>query len=126
MACHCRYRFVELYYRRSVSTHKGRQVPARVETVVIFLPDVWSCVPTRLEWDSLADGYRRLLHGKDDAFAKSNETDKSVTESPADPAAAAAAASAGAAAGVGVTGAASKDADAESNKSSNMITVNII
>lgn len=124
MACHCRYRFVELYYRRSVSTHKGRQVPARVETVVIFLPDVWSCVPTRLEWDSLTDGYRRLLHGKDDAFAKSNETDKSVTESPADPAAASAGAAA--AGGVGVTGAASKDADAESNKSSNMITVNII
>ncbi|RZC40237.1 cell division cycle and apoptosis regulator protein 1-like, partial [Asbolus verrucosus] len=37
------YRFVELYYRRSESTHKGRAVPARVETVVLFLPDVWSC-----------------------------------------------------------------------------------
>ncbi|EEZ98940.2 cell division cycle and apoptosis regulator protein 1 [Tribolium castaneum] len=55
------YRFVELYYRRSESTHKGRAVPARVETVVLFLPDVWSCVPTRLEWDGLHQSYRKQL-----------------------------------------------------------------
>lgn len=54
-----RYRFVELYYRRSESTHKGRLVPARVETVVLFLPDIWSCLPTRLEWDGLQQSYRK-------------------------------------------------------------------
>ena len=59
-----RYRFLEIYYRRGESTHKGRVVPARVETVVLFLPDVWSCVPTRLEWDGLHVNYKRQLERK--------------------------------------------------------------
>lgn len=58
-----RYRFVELYYRRAESVHRGRQLPARVETVVIFVPDVWSCLPTRLEWDSLSLQYKRQAEG---------------------------------------------------------------
>lgn len=62
--CSNRYRFVELYYRRSDSNHKGKAVPARVETVVLFLPDVWSCVPTRLEWDGLHQNYRKHLDRK--------------------------------------------------------------
>lgn len=53
------YRFLELYYRRSESTHKGKTIPARVETVVIFLPDVWSCLPTRVEWEGLHSAYRK-------------------------------------------------------------------
>lgn len=52
-----RYRFVELYYRRAESVHRGRVVPARVETVVVYVPDVWSCLPTRLEWDALVPSY---------------------------------------------------------------------
>lgn len=52
---------MELYYRRGETTHKGKAVPARVETVVIFLPDVWSCLPTRLEWEELQQGYRKHL-----------------------------------------------------------------
>lgn len=40
---------------------KGRTIPARVETVVIYLPDVRSCVPTRLEWDDLNISYSRKL-----------------------------------------------------------------
>ncbi|KAG5877922.1 hypothetical protein JTB14_020960 [Gonioctena quinquepunctata] len=55
------YRFVELYYRRTESTHKGKTIPARVETVVLFLPDVWNCLPTRLEWDGLHQSYRKQL-----------------------------------------------------------------
>ncbi|XP_023220932.1 cell division cycle and apoptosis regulator protein 1-like isoform X3 [Centruroides sculpturatus] len=55
------YRFVEIYYHRGESAHKGRVVPARVETVVIFLPDVWSCLPTRLEWDGLTNSYKKQL-----------------------------------------------------------------
>jgi hypothetical protein len=39
-------------------------VPARVETVVLFLPDVWSCVPTRLEWDGLHLNYKKQLERK--------------------------------------------------------------
>lgn len=56
-----RYRFVELYYHRSESIHKGQTIPARVETVVIYLPDVWSCLPTRLEWDNLLQSYQKQL-----------------------------------------------------------------
>lgn len=52
---------MELYYRRAESTHKGKLIPARVETVVLFLPDVWSCLPTRLEWDSLQVAYKKQL-----------------------------------------------------------------
>lgn len=52
---------MELYYRRGESTHKGKAVPARVETVVLFLPDVWSCLPTRLEWDNQQQTYRKQL-----------------------------------------------------------------
>ncbi|KAG8199715.1 hypothetical protein JTE90_022161 [Oedothorax gibbosus] len=44
------YRFAEINYRRGES-HKGRGL--RTETVVLFLPDVWSCLPTRLEWDGI-------------------------------------------------------------------------
>lgn len=61
---HCRYRFVEIYYHRSETTHKGKVIPARVETVVLFLPDVWSCLPTRLEWESLQLAYKKQLNRK--------------------------------------------------------------
>ncbi|XP_054708113.1 cell division cycle and apoptosis regulator protein 1-like [Uloborus diversus] len=44
------YRFAEIYYRRGESwSSKGR-----VETVVLFVPDVWSCLPTRIEWDDMS------------------------------------------------------------------------
>ncbi|XP_058835786.1 cell division cycle and apoptosis regulator protein 1-like [Topomyia yanbarensis] len=55
------YRFVELYYRRSETYHKGRLIPARIETVVIFLPDVRSCLPTNSEWDELHLNYKSHL-----------------------------------------------------------------
>ncbi|XP_055630260.1 cell division cycle and apoptosis regulator protein 1-like [Toxorhynchites rutilus septentrionalis] len=55
------YRFVELYYRRSETYHKGRLIPARVETVVIFLPDVRSCQPTPVEWDEQRLSYKSRL-----------------------------------------------------------------
>ncbi|XP_044575760.1 cell division cycle and apoptosis regulator protein 1-like isoform X2 [Cotesia glomerata] len=64
---HCTqwYRFLELYYRRAETTHKsGRVVPSRVETVILFLPDVWSCVPTKLEWDGLHLSYKKQLERK--------------------------------------------------------------
>uniref|UniRef100_T1JF56 DBC1/CARP1 catalytically inactive NUDIX hydrolase domain-containing protein n=1 Tax=Strigamia maritima TaxID=126957 RepID=T1JF56_STRMM len=61
-ACTQWYRFAEVYYRRGETSHKGRLVPARVETVVIFLPDVWSGIPTRLEWDALTASYKKQLN----------------------------------------------------------------
>jgi hypothetical protein len=44
--------------------HKGRTLPARVETVVIFLPDVWSCNPSRLEWEQMASNFKKQLSDK--------------------------------------------------------------
>lgn len=67
------YRFVELYYHRSESTHKGKVIPARVETVVLFLPDVWSCLPTRLEWDGLHIRYQKQLERKLKADQETNK-----------------------------------------------------
>lgn len=59
-----RYRFAEIRYHRPEEMHKGRLVPARVETVVIFLPDVWSCIPSRLEWEALQTAYKKQLQDK--------------------------------------------------------------
>ena len=59
-----RYRFAEIRYFRPESKYKDRVQPARVETVVLFLPDVWTCNPTRLEWDSLNETYKQQLHLK--------------------------------------------------------------
>lgn len=38
--------------------------PGRVETTVLFLPDVWNICPTKLEWDGLHLNYKRLLDRK--------------------------------------------------------------
>ncbi|MEE6488125.1 hypothetical protein FKM82_015136 [Ascaphus truei] len=58
------YRFAEIRYHRPEETHKGRTVPAHVETVVLFFPDVWHCLPTRSEWENLSQGYKQQLVGK--------------------------------------------------------------
>lgn len=63
---------MELYYRRAESVRKGRTVPARTQTVVIFLPDVRSCLPTRVEWDELNLKYKQFLEHK----RKSNDDSK--------------------------------------------------
>ncbi|KAK1905985.1 Cell division cycle and apoptosis regulator protein 1 [Dissostichus eleginoides] len=58
------YRFAEIRYHRPEETHKGRTVPAHVETVVLFLPDVWHCLPTRSEWEVLSRRLREQLAEK--------------------------------------------------------------
>lgn len=55
---------MELYYKRVESVRKGRVHPARTQTVVIFLPDVRSCVPTALEYDELTMKYKKHLDMK--------------------------------------------------------------
>lgn len=45
---------MELHYRRKV-----RNDVAKTQTVVIFLPDVRSCVPTRIEWDEMNAKYKQ-------------------------------------------------------------------
>lgn len=56
-----RYRFMELYYKSNEVVRKDRTIPPRTETVVIYLPDIRSCVPTRLEWDALTVSYKQKL-----------------------------------------------------------------
>ncbi|CAK9814724.1 Cell division cycle and apoptosis regulator protein 1 [Anthophora quadrimaculata] len=88
------YRFLELYYRRAETTHKsGRVVPSRVETVILFLPDVWSCVPTKLEWDGLQLSYKKQLERKllraasspDDSDAANDTDEAAVADQKDDP-----------------------------------------
>ncbi|KAK9307660.1 hypothetical protein QLX08_002073 [Tetragonisca angustula] len=88
------YRFLELYYRRAETTHKsGRVVPSRVETVILFLPDVWSCVPTKLEWDGLQLSYKKQLERKllraasspDDLDAANDTDEAAVADQKDDP-----------------------------------------
>lgn len=55
---------MELYYKRVESVRKGRVHPARTQTVVVFLPDVRSCLPTRFEWDELTIKYKKRLEMK--------------------------------------------------------------
>lgn len=55
---------MEIYYHRSESVHKGKTIPARIETVVFFLPEVWNCVPTCLEWEDIKLDYKKLLEEK--------------------------------------------------------------
>ena len=55
---------MEIYYHRSESVHKGKTIPARIETVVFFLPEVWNCVPTCLEWEDIKLDYKNLLEEK--------------------------------------------------------------
>lgn len=55
---------MEVYYHRSESVHKGKTIPARIETVVFYLPEVWNCVPTYLEWEDVILNYKKLLEEK--------------------------------------------------------------
>ncbi|XP_056147667.1 cell division cycle and apoptosis regulator protein 1 isoform X2 [Lampris incognitus] len=84
------YRFAEIRYHRPEETHKGRTVPAHVETVVLFLPDVWHCLPTRSEWEGLSRRLREQLveklsaerkeaDGEQDEEEKDDDESKEVT-----------------------------------------------
>uniref|UniRef100_A0AAY4ET01 Cell division cycle and apoptosis regulator protein 1 n=1 Tax=Denticeps clupeoides TaxID=299321 RepID=A0AAY4ET01_9TELE len=80
------YRFAEIRYHRPEETHKGRTVPAHVETVVLFLPDVWHCLPTRSEWEGLSRGLQeqlaeKLLAERKEADGDQEEEDKDEDDS---------------------------------------------
>lgn len=57
--CSYRYRFLELKYRRPEQVKGDIVKPARIETVVIFFPDIYSCVPNRFEWEQLQQKYKQ-------------------------------------------------------------------
>ncbi|XP_078421497.1 cell division cycle and apoptosis regulator protein 1-like isoform X1 [Cetorhinus maximus] len=77
-ACTQWFRFAEIRYHQPGELREGRLLPARVETVVVFLPDVWHCLPTRLEWDALSLGYTQQLTDREQAEHK--DTDRDETE----------------------------------------------
>ncbi|XP_062912821.1 cell division cycle and apoptosis regulator protein 1-like [Mobula hypostoma] len=77
-ACTQWFRFAEIRYLQPGELREGRLLPARVETVVVFLPDVWHCLPTRLEWDALSLGYTQQLTDREQAEHK--DTDRDETE----------------------------------------------
>ena len=70
-----RYSFAEIRYHRQEEIRKGRVVPAHVETVVIFLPDVWTCCPSRLDWHATLSAYHSHLESK--LLAVSGDEDSS-------------------------------------------------
>ncbi|KAM6956273.1 cell division cycle and apoptosis regulator protein 1-like [Aplochiton taeniatus] len=74
------YRFAEIRYHRPEETHKGRTVPAHVETVVLFLPDVWHCLPTRSEWEGVSRGLREQLAEKLSAERKEADGEQEEEE----------------------------------------------
>ncbi len=77
-----RYRFAEIRYHRPEETHKGRTVPAHVETVVLFLPDVWHCLPTRSEWEGLSCGLKEQLAEKVLAERKEADGEQALNANP--------------------------------------------
>lgn len=58
---HCRYRFVDISYLRPEEVHKGKRIPEHMEHVIMFLPDIWSVVPTMMDYLSLQASYKRSL-----------------------------------------------------------------
>ncbi|KAJ8248542.1 hypothetical protein GJAV_G00243120 [Gymnothorax javanicus] len=80
------YRFAEIRYHRPEETHKGRTVPSHVETVVLFLPDVWHCLPTRTEWEGLSRRLKdqladKLTAERREADAEQEEEEKDEDDS---------------------------------------------
>ncbi|KAK3091306.1 hypothetical protein FSP39_018795 [Pinctada imbricata] len=74
------YRYAEVRYLRPEETHKGKVIPARVETSVLFLPDVWTCNPTHLEWGTLQAAYKKQLQKKVAALGKDEKEGTSQAE----------------------------------------------
>lgn len=69
-------------YHRPEETHKGRSVPAHVETVVLFFPDVWHCLPTRSEWENLCRGYKQQLVDKLQGERKEADGEQALNANP--------------------------------------------
>ncbi|XP_039749582.1 cell division cycle and apoptosis regulator protein 1-like [Pararge aegeria] len=75
------YRMVEFYYWREGSGGKSR-----LECVVLFLPDVWSAQPSRVDWSTVTDHYKAAcdaaLKKLDGDQEKSSGSDAAPTSGP--------------------------------------------
>lgn len=66
---------------REEETHKGKHLPvARVEKVVVFLPDIWSVLPTMMEYASLKDSYNNAMLCKLGLSSKPEPTPEEVSK----------------------------------------------
>lgn len=75
---------VEFYYWREGSGGKSR-----LETVVLFLPDVWSAQPSRVDWPTVQEQYKAAHEA---ALLKLDPPPAPLSSEPATPAATPAAA----------------------------------
>ena len=78
--CNTWYKFVELHYFRSAEDYKGKITPAHVETVVIFIPDIWRLQLDVAKWKKSAAAYevigqRKLQELADAAPASAAESE---------------------------------------------------
>ncbi|XP_067931532.1 cell division cycle and apoptosis regulator protein 1-like [Watersipora subatra] len=78
-ACTQWYKFVDISYLRPEETYKGKVIPEHTEHVVIFLPDIWSVVPTMMDYLSLQDRYKHSLLVK---LGEEEEEAKQLEETP--------------------------------------------
>ena len=71
-------KFLKIHYRRQASSSK----PARTETVVIFFPDIWSAMPTKIEYDGLCEQYGQACKLKQEgkSLASMKETPETNTD----------------------------------------------
>jgi len=64
-----RFRFMELYYRRSNGV---------LETVVFFIPDISTCVPSEKEWRHIGGAYKLALGEAEDQLGKAKPKDRRI------------------------------------------------
>lgn len=69
-----RFRIAEIRYQR-VSSGKSH-----VESVILYLPDIWSCVPTANQWENIVLSYiRPIQQPADDEDATLTEAKAQLT-----------------------------------------------
>ena len=73
-------KFLKIHYRRQASSSKH----ARTETVVIFFPDIWSCMPTKLEYDVVCEQYSQACKLKQEGKSLSSLKDADTPDQEAE------------------------------------------
>lgn len=72
---------MELHYHRQ--DHKKKDASPRIETVVIYLPDVHSCMPNAAQWQELSQVYKSAVENviaRKSAAAKAAATSNATAE----------------------------------------------
>lgn len=72
---------MELHYHRQ--DHKKKDAPPRIETVVIYLPDVHSCMPNAAQWQELSQVYKSAVENviaRKSAAAKTAAANNATTD----------------------------------------------